>query len=145
MSIPADFRRVLEAGDPNWQSGQPVQAQIIYGAHLHERIQVYSIAEFRKIVARIQSMPDDDPNKEPVTEILITQSEPLTIDKDGRTVLGIRHRKKLDVDEGLLSFGGKITHFDIRKSENYEAEVATPVKDYLSDKPKNFNPLSVVP
>lgn len=145
MSVPADFRRALEAGDPHWQPGQPVRAQLIYGDHLHERVQVYSMIEFDKIVDRIAAMPDSDPNKDNVTHLMITQSEPLGIDKDGRTVMALKHRQKLGIESGELSFRGRITHFEIWKKSDYVKEVTAPVKDYLRDKPKNFNPLSDVP
>ena len=50
-----------------------------------------------------------------------------------------------DVTEGELKFRGRLSHFEIWKSEHYVEEVSAPIKDFLSDKPKNFNPLSMVP
>ena len=33
MSIPAKFRRVIEEGDPEWSSGKPMTAKILYRVH----------------------------------------------------------------------------------------------------------------
>ncbi len=145
MSVPADFRRVLEAGDPDWAAGLPMKCQVVYGDHLEARLQVYSVTEYDKVMARIEAMPDADPNKDHITHLMITQSEPLTVDKDGRAVLPLKRREKLGLTEGMLSFRGRLSHFEIWKEEDYDAEVSAPVKDFLSDKPKNFNPLSMVP
>ncbi len=145
MSVPADFRRVLEAADPDWAPGLPMKCQIVYGDHLEGRLQVYSVAEYDKVMERIEAMPDSDPNKDHITHLVITQSEPLTVDKDGRAVLPLKRREKLGLTEGALSFRGRLSHFEIWKAEDYDAEVSAPVQDFLSDKPKNFNPLSLVP
>ena len=145
MSVPADFRRVLEEGDPQWNPGQAVRCQIIYGDHLDERLQIYSVNEYEKIMARIEGMPDSDPNKDVVTHIMITQSEPLTLDKDGRTVLPMRHREKLGVREGDLSARGRLSHFELWKRESYGERVSAPVREFLADKGANFNPMSLVP
>lgn len=145
MSVPADFRRVLEASDPDWAPSLPTKCQVVYGDHLDARLQVYSLSEYDKVMARIEAMPDSDPNKEHVTHLMITQSEPLTVDKDGRCVLPLKRREKLGVTEGELSFRGRLSHFEIWRAESYDAEVSKPIKDFLSDKPKNFNPLSMVP
>ncbi len=145
MSVPADFRRVLEAADPDWKPGGPCRCQVVYGDHLEERLQVYSLVEYDKVMARIEEMPDSDSNKDVITHLMITQSEPLTVDKDGRTVLPLKRREKLGVTEGELSFRGRLSHFEIWKAESYSEEVSAPIKEFLADKPKNFNPLSLVP
>ena len=145
MSVPADFRRVLEANDADWAPGLPTKCQIVYGDHLDAKLQVYSMAEYDKVIARIEAMPDSDPNKDHITHLMITQSEPLVVDKDGRAVLPLKRREKLGLTEGGLSFRGRISHFEIWKAEDYDAEVSAPVQEFLSDKPKNFNPLSLVP
>lgn len=144
MSVPPEFRRVLEAGDPEWSSGKPMQCQIIYGDHLKGRVQVYTAQEFANVVARIQAMPDSDPNKDSIIHIMVTQSEPMTVDKDGRAVLALKHREKLGITEGGLSFRGRITHFELWRDDTYVEKVKAPVEAFLADKSENFNPLSLV-
>lgn len=144
MSIPADFRRVLEAGDPDWSQGLPMQCQVVYGDHLHGRVQVYTALEYAKVVDRIENMPDSDENKDAIIHLMVTQSEPLTVDKDGRAVLALKHREKLEITEGMLSFRGRITHFEIWRNENYKEKVKAPVEEFLAGRSENFNPLSLV-
>jgi MraZ protein len=144
MSIPADFRRVLEAGDPEWAPGLPIRCQIVYGDHLFERLQVYSVVEFEKIMTRIETTPDSNKDKANITHLMITQSEPLTVDKDGRTVLPIRHREKLGMTEGDLSFRGCLSYFELWPAESYKEKVSAPSKEFLADKGENFNPMSLI-
>jgi MraZ protein len=144
MSIPADFRRVLETGDPAWSQGLPMHCQIVYGDNLDGRIRVYTAVEYAKVVERIQNMSDSDSNKDPIIHLMVTQSEPLVVDKDGRAVLALKHREKLDITEGMLSFRGRITHFEIWRNDNYKAKVKAPIEEFLADKSENFDPLSLV-
>lgn len=144
MSIPASFRRVLEAGDPDWKPGGPVTGYLIYGRHLKQSVQVYTVSEFARRVAQIEAMPDSDPNKKIVRHLFVSQSETITVDKDGRTVLGQKHRQRLGVDEGDLSFRGMSGHFEIWRADTYEETIDAQIDDFLSDKGDDFDPFSVV-
>ena len=62
MSVPADFRRVLEAGDPEWTTGLQAGLYLLYGDHLKEPLHAYTVEEFRKTMADINAMPKGDPN-----------------------------------------------------------------------------------
>jgi len=53
MSIPADFRRVLEAGDPAWNPGQSPRMYLLYGDHLRNQLQGYTVAEFDAVIKEI--------------------------------------------------------------------------------------------
>jgi MraZ protein len=105
MSIPAKFRRVIEAGDPAWTPDQPMTAKILYGKHLGESLQVLTVEAFDAKIARIMAMPDSDPNKNRLRKLFMGYSEDMTIDKDGRVVLALRLREKLGVVEWLDEMG----------------------------------------
>ena len=143
MSIPADFRRVLEAGDPGWSHGEQVGLYLLYGDHLKDSLHVYTVDEFRKIMADIEEMPKSDPNKKMVSHLVITQSEYMTVDKDGRVVLPLKRRDKLGLTEGMLSFRGMVDHFEIWRDDTYQDSVGAKVRDWLADKPEDFDPLSL--
>jgi len=57
MSIPADFRRVLESQDPEWTEGLNPRMYLLYGEHLKQELHVYTVAEFGKLVDQINAMP----------------------------------------------------------------------------------------
>ena len=144
MSIPAPYRRVLEAGDPDWTSGGPVTGYMVYGRHLKNSLHVFSVKEFARRAREIEAMPDSDPNKNLVRQMVVSSSEPIQIDKDGRTVLGLRHRQKLGVDEGELSFRGMMGHFEIWRKDIYEETVDDKLDAFLADKGEDFDPFSLV-
>lgn len=147
MSIPADFRRALEAGDPDWTSGQPIQCKLIYGDHLENALQVYAMADYDKLAAEIEEM-DEDEDKELAMQVLITQSETLTVDKDGRVVMPLKRREKLGLTEGELTFRGRLSFFEIWKAETYAEVVTAAVQEQIKEKAKGstggFNPLRLV-
>ena len=43
MSIPADFRRVLEGGDPDWTAGLFPRMYLLYGDHLVNKLHAYTV------------------------------------------------------------------------------------------------------
>ena len=42
MSIPADFRRVLESQDPDWTDGLNPRMYLLYGDHLKKELHLHS-------------------------------------------------------------------------------------------------------
>ena len=141
MSIPADFRRVLEAGDPEWNPGQSPRMYLLYGDHLKNQLHGYSVDEFNAVVAQINAMPRGHPNKRKLQRLFIGQSIKLDVDKDGRTVMPIKQRQKLGITDGDLQFSGLGDHFEIWKAETYAAEVADDLQDWLGEQGDDFDPL----
>jgi len=144
MSIPAELRRVLEAGDPGHAPGEPTTCYLLYGDNLVESLEVYSVDEYEKLVAAIDEMDDDDEEKEFVTQYMIAQVQTLSVDKDGRVVLPLKRREKLGVPEGELILRGALDHFEIWKSDRYEVTVKDRSARFLAGKGANYNPRSAI-
>lgn len=144
MSVPADFRRVLESGDPAWTEGLNPALYLLYGDHLKEQLHVYTVAEFNVVAQRIKDMPLGDPNRRRLSRLVLGQSIRLDVDKDGRVVMPIRQRQKLGLTEGEVYFSGVGDHFEIWKAETYQASVGEDLNDWLSDQPDDFDPLSLL-
>ena len=53
VSIPASFRRVLEAADPNWQPGQNPELVIVYGDQRRNFLECYTIEAIEEVDAKI--------------------------------------------------------------------------------------------
>ena len=141
MSIPADFRRVLEAGDPEWTTGLSPRMYLLYGDHLKDQLHGYTVEEFNAVVAQINAMPRGSEGKQMLSRLIIGQSIKLDVDKDGRTVMPIQQRKKLGLTDGELKFSGLGDHFEIWKAETYTEKVADGVADWLSEKGDGYDPL----
>ncbi len=143
MSIPADFRRVLELADSAWESGQPITCKLIYGDHLDGALQVYGLADYDQMAEDIEAMEEGD-DKEEAMQLLITQSDYLSVDKDGRVVMPIRHREKLGLTEGDLVFRGRLSFFEIWNAETYEEAVRAPMRERLKARGPGFNPKTLI-
>lgn len=141
MSIPADFRRVLEDGDPNWTTGLFPRMYLLYGDHLVNQLHGYTVDEFNAVVAQINALKRGSEEKEMLSRLIIGQSIMIEVDKDGRTVMPIAQRKKLGLTDGELRFTGLGDHFEIWKAETYVTEVEDEVTDWLTKKGDRFDPL----
>ncbi|MCK0119426.1 MAG: cell division/cell wall cluster transcriptional repressor MraZ [Yoonia sp.] len=144
MSIPADFRRVLEAGDPEWTTGLSPRMYLLYGDHLKNELHGYTVEEFNKVVDQINALPRGSDAKKRLSRLFIGQSIKLDVDKDGRTVMPIKQRQKLGLKDGELYFSGLGDHFEIWKAETYTEEVGDNMADWLEGQGDDFDPLSLL-
>lgn len=144
MSIPASFRRVLEANDPDWTEGLNPRLHILHGPHLKDHLTVYSATSFQRIADGIDNMPLGDPNRDRMSRLILGKSLEMEVDKDGRIVLPLRQRQKLGLTEGEITFMGAGDHFEIWKSATFEQMVDEPLDDWLEEQAEEFNPLSLL-
>ena len=144
MSIPADFRRVLESQDPEWTEGLNPRMYLLYGDHLKNELHVYTVEEFGTLVASINAMPKGSSAKKKLSYLYIGQSMKMEIDKDGRTVMPIRQREKLGLGDGELYFRGVGDHFEIWKAETFIETVAEDMTSWLDAQGDEFDPLSLL-
>ena len=86
MSIPSDFRRVLEANDPAWTDGLSPSLYLLYGDHLTDRLEAYTVAAFDQIAQQIMSIrpttPDATRRKQMSQRLILSMSVRLKVDKD---------------------------------------------------------------
>lgn len=140
MSIPADFRRVLERGDPDWTDGLNPQLIILYGDHLTDVLHAYTIDAFSEIEDDILSMARGSEARRHLSRTILGQSLTTEVDKDGRVVLPKRHRDKIGLEsEAFFLAAGD--HFEIWNAETFDANEGAATKDWLADKPSGFDPL----
>lgn len=144
MSIPADFRRVLETGDPDWTPALSPRMYLLYGDHLKNELHGYTVDEFSAVIAQINAMPRGSAAKRKLSHLYIGQSIRLDVDKDGRTVMPIRQREKLGLKDGELYFRGVGDHFEIWKAETFTEEVSDSLKGWLNEQVEGFDPLSLL-
>lgn len=141
MSIPADFRRVLEAGDPDWAPGLSPRMFLLYGDHLKDQLHGYTVDEFNAVVTQINALPRGSADKKKLSRLIIGQSIKLDVDKDGRTVMPVKQRQKLGLTDGELTFSGLGDHFEIWKAETFGKEVADELSGWLAEQEDGYDPL----
>lgn len=140
MSIPASFRRVLEAGDPEWADGLNPQLVVLYGDHLRDSLHCYTIEAFMEIEDDILSLPRGSDERRYLSRTILGQSLTTDMDKDGRLVLPKRQRDKIGLDEQVF-FIAAGDHFQIWKPETYDDVEAGVVPEALTGQADDFDPL----
>ena len=125
MSIPADFRRVLEAGDPRYPDNPP-RLVVLYGSHLKDCLHVYTIEAMTEIEEAIRKLPRGSEARKKAARKILGKSWETEIDKDGRIVLPIARRQQIGLQgEAVMVAMGD--YFEIWNAETYarmEAEEA---------------------
>ncbi|SMP22108.1 MraZ protein [Shimia sagamensis] len=120
MSIPAKFRRVLEAGDPDWKSGENPNLVIVYGGKTRDFLECFTVEAMNDVVARIMKMPRGSKKRLALSKLYLTQSLEVSVDETGRLVLPKEQRDKIGL-ESMAFFGGKGDTFEIWNPETYDA------------------------
>ncbi|KNG95640.1 hypothetical protein ATO11_00330 [Pseudaestuariivita atlantica] len=140
VSIPATYRRVLEASDPNWRDGDNPELVIVYGDHRKKHLDCYTIEAIEEVDAKIAAMPRGSKERKVLQRLFHGQSFPTNVDETGRLVLPAKLRQKIGL-EGEAFFIAAGDTFQIWKPETYEAEELAATEDYLDELPDDFDPL----
>lgn len=147
VSIPAAFRRVLEAGDPDSTRKRIV---MVYGDERRKFTECYTMAEATRLEARIRALPLGSQKRRILERNMITLSATLEIDDDGRIVLPAKVRDKIGIGADDLAkgaeavFAGALDTFQIWKAATYDADILRAAEDDLADLPEDMDILSLL-
>ncbi|MEM8692659.1 MAG: division/cell wall cluster transcriptional repressor MraZ [Pseudomonadota bacterium] len=141
VSIPASFRRVLEAADPTWRDGDNPELVIVYGDHRRNYLECYTMEAIDEVDAKIDALPRGSMERKMLQRLFHGQSFPTSVDETGRLVLPAKLRQKVDLDAEAFFIAAGDT-FQIWKPETYEAEELSRTEDWLDELPDDFDPLS---
>ena len=140
MSIQASFRRVLEAGDPNWQPGGNPELVIVYGDHRRNFLECYTMEAIDEVDAKIDALPRGSMQRKMLQRMFHGQSFPTNVDETGRLVLPAKLRQKIELEAEAFFIAAGDT-FQIWKPETYEAEELAQAEEWLDDLPEGFDPM----
>lgn len=130
VSIPAAFRSVIQAGDPNYAPGKRAHFVMVYGGDGRRYLECYTMHGMRRLEARIMRMKLGDKRRIYLSKNLIRQSIEVEIDDDGRIVLPPRGREKIGLAGDVLDdaaetiFAADLETFQIWNRADYEADMA---------------------
>jgi MraZ protein len=141
VSIPASFRRVIEAADPNYAPGAAPELVIVYGDHRRSYLECYTIEAIEEVDEKIDALPRGSMERKMLQRLFHGQSFPTSVDETGRLVLPAKLRQKIDL-EGEAFFIAAGDTFQIWKPETYEQEEAARTEAWLDDLPEDFDPMS---
>jgi MraZ protein len=143
VSIPALFRRVLEAADPDWEPGKTPNLVIVYGPRDWSRLDCYTMEAIADVDARIDRLPRGSKNRKLLERIYNGMSLPTNVDETGRLVLPARLRQKIGLESEAYFIATGDT-FQIWHPETYEREVAAETEALLDDLPEGMDPLELL-
>ncbi|MGV6848205.1 MAG: division/cell wall cluster transcriptional repressor MraZ [Marinibacterium sp.] len=143
MSIPADFRRVLEAGDPNYTKGLRPKFVVVYGDEKQKHLEAYTIREANALAEKINRLPSNNLKRRLIHENISCSFEN-EIDPDGRLVIPARYREKIGLEDEA-TFVGTLGTFQIWAPEAYAEHLrAEKEEDLGPDIPEGMNPLDAL-
>lgn len=143
VSIPALFRRVLEAGDPDWTDGLRPQLVIVYGDHRRKFLECFTMEAINEVDDKIAAMPRGSMERRMLERLMHGQSFPTEVDNDGRLVLPQKLRDKIGL-AGEAFFIASGDTFQIWKPETYDEEELSKTEAWLDELPEDFDPLSLL-
>ncbi|WP_102107573.1 division/cell wall cluster transcriptional repressor MraZ [Oceaniglobus roseus] len=123
MSVPADFRRVLEEGDPKWEPGKNASMAIVHGTEARNYLEVFTMTSFERVHKKISKLPPASKQRRALEILYAAKTVTATLDETGRIVLPARLRDKLNL-QGAVKIVGSGQTFKIWEPAVYEAENA---------------------
>ena len=141
VSIPASFRRVLEAGDPNWQSGDNPELVIVYGDHRRKFLECYTMQAIAEVDTKIDALARGSLARKHLQRMFHGQSFPTSVDETGRLVLPAKLRTKIDLSNEAFFIAAGDT-FQIWQPETYNTEELAKAEEWLDEQPDDFDPLT---
>jgi MraZ protein len=122
VSIPAAFRRVLDAGDPPSTEFPRTRIVMVYGGKTRQFVECYTVADADRLAARVRKLPMGSKERQVAERDLITRSLTAEIDESGRIVLPQKVRDKIGFDDGdETAFAGTLNRFQIWNRDTYDA------------------------
>jgi MraZ protein len=128
VSIPAAFRAVLNADDPQKGEKGGARLYMVYGGKSRTFVECYSKRGADRLAEDIETMEMGSPERTRAERDLISRSVMVEIDGDGRIVLPQKVREKMGFSGDLpgdaeAAFAGFTNRFRLYRKEVYEAEL----------------------
>ena len=120
VSVPAPFRKVLEAGDPDWCEDMPQKLILIYGRQ-PGCLEGHTVEGAAYLDSLIEGMPRFSPERKALSRMISTQSIELEVDPGGRLVLSKALRDRVGITDEAM-FVGMTDTFEIWSPAAYEAD-----------------------
>ncbi len=130
VSIPAVFRRALEAEDPPSPEYPRPRVYMVYGGKRRQFVECYSKQGMDLVTAQIMSMDMDSDDRVKAERDMIQRSVVVEVEPDGRVVLPPKVREKLgltadDIAKGIeAAFAGQGDRFEMYRRETFDAIAA---------------------
>ncbi len=105
MSIPADFRKVLDRGDPERDPGAFPRLLLIIGDERRDYLEGMTVTRGATVRRQIRRMKPQDPRRIDMEDIFYELSVQIAVDETGRIVVPPAAREKLGLSDKALVVG----------------------------------------
>ncbi len=122
VSIPALFRRVLEAGDPDWREGLNPTIVIVAGGEGRKQLECFTAQAIAEVDAKIRKMPRGSKKRIALQRLYHAEAMTTSVDETGRLVLSPKYREKIGLTKEAYFIGNGDT-FEIWDPASYEDEM----------------------
>lgn len=145
VSIPAAFRRILDADDRARAEKEQPHVYLVYGGRHRSFVECYSKRGADELAEQILTMELGSKARERAERELISRSVMVELEPDGRIVLPAKVREKMGLQDGELgaveaAFAGVTNRFRLYSRKVYDAELAADAEDDEDD----VDPLALV-
>ena len=142
VSIPAQFRRVLEESDPDFKAGFNPSCVLVHNRKSKKCLEGYSIASINEVDDLVSKLPHYSREREILERMLNAQSSYAQIDDNGRLVLSAKLRELINLNSEAI-FIGMGDKFQIWEPFAYQIDMEQIERDF--DKYNvNDNPFSLL-
>lgn len=143
VSIPSDFRVVLQEHDSAYDPARGARVVVNYAKHKQkDYLQCYTVEAFQILSAKILAMSEGSKDKRVLQAIYLSKAHPAMVDETGRMVLPAKCRDPFGiVGEAVFMASGDT--FKILTPEGYAAEMAA-LDSYLDNLDDDFDPASLL-
>lgn len=122
VSMPAPFRKVLEAGDPDPGDSDALKVVLLYGRQ-PGCLEGYTLEGASYLDALVAKLPRFSQQRKALARLLATQSVELEVEAGGRLVLSKALRDRAGITDEAM-FVGMTDNFEIWAPAAYEADAA---------------------
>lgn len=140
MSIPARFRRIFEAGDPDWKPTDRTRLIVVYGPETWKKLEFYTVEAAERIDDEIDQLPRGSQERLWLETLMNGMATEAEIDTDGRLVLPQRLRDKIGLDDGAF-FTSKGDFIEVWSPATY-SESSGSLEAFMAQFPQDFDPRS---
>jgi len=140
VSIPALFRRVIEACDPNWGDRVQPELVIVYGDPRKKYLECYTIEAIEEVDLKIDDMPRGSQERRVLERLFHGLSFPTSVDETGRLVIPAKLRTKINIHNEAYFIAAGDT-FQIWDPATYESDQSK-AEVWLDSFPEDFDPLT---
>jgi len=123
LSIPAPFRRELEKGDPEWESGRPQRFFLVYGHADKSYLEGFSVESMARMERRIRKMDRSSTAYKLAVHTYSTCSMVMELDPTGRIVLPAERKEQIGATDEI-QFLGELDTFRVTTPNAFDAKIA---------------------